>query len=408
MAHIHLAWELGGGLGHAGRLKVLAQALQARGHEVSMGLRDLAHTHRLLADLDVPKLQAPVWLHRTAGMPPTQASLAEILIPNGYLEAQPLAGLVQGWRGLLKATRADLVVGDYAPTAMLAARSLGLPGASVGIGFYSPPAGQPLPCLRDWEQVAPQRLATAEAHVLKTANAVLGKLSAPPLARAADILLGDLPLLCTWPELDHYGRPAGSCEWFGPNFLPATGAPPEWPQGSGPKVFAYLKHEHEAHAAVLQALADEGCRVLCYQPEIASGKAPPVVSPNIHYSLRPVSLEPAMAGADLCVCHGGEATLVQGLLAGVPVLLMPMQLEQFLISRRVESFGGGINAARFGAAPNWRAIVRRLLDDPAYRNSARAFAGRHGGQTHQQMTARIVDRFERLLKEGPPISAADS
>ena len=400
MAHIHLAWELGGGLGHAGRLKVLAHALLARGHEVSMSLRDVAHTHRVLADMDVPKLQAPVWLHRTAGMPPTQASLDEILIPNGYLEAQPLAGQVQAWRSMFKALRVDLVVGDYAPSALLAARSMGLPSASVGIGFYSPPAGQPLPCLREWEQVAPQRLATAEAHVLKTANAVLARLSAPLLPNVAGLLLGDHALLCTWPELDHYGRPPQSSSWFGPNFLAQTGVPPEWPEGSGPKVFAYLKHEHEGHPGVLQALADEGCRVVCYQPEIASGKAPPVVSPLIHYSMRPVSLDVAMAEADLCVSHGGEATLVQALLAGAPVLLMPMQLEQFLVSRRVEAFGAGINGARFGAAPNWRSLLRRLLDDPSYRNSARAFAGRHGRQTQQQRTERIVDEFERVLKGG--------
>jgi nucleoside-diphosphate-sugar epimerase len=85
MSHIHLCWELGGGLGHAGRLKMLAQALLARGHRVTMSLRDLMHTHAVLADLDVPKLQAPVWLHKAEGLPPS-ASLAEIAFHCGYLQ----------------------------------------------------------------------------------------------------------------------------------------------------------------------------------------------------------------------------------------------------------------------------------------------------------------------------------
>jgi UDP:flavonoid glycosyltransferase YjiC (YdhE family) len=36
-----------------------------------------------------------------------------------------------------------------------------------------------------------------------------------------------------------------------------------------------------------------------------------------------VSLPQALAQADLCVCHAGEATLAQSLLAGVPLLMLP-------------------------------------------------------------------------------------
>lgn len=397
MAHIHLAWELGGGLGHAGRLKTLAQAMLERGHRVSLSLRDLGNTHRLLENLAAPKFQTPVWLHRTAGMPPNQASLAEILIPNGYLEAAALDGLVCGWRGMLSTLKPDLVVGDYAPTAVLAARSLGVPSATVGIGFYSPPAGRALPNLRPWEQIGSGRLAAAEDHVLKTANAVLARHRAPAFGQAADILLGDAALLCTWPELDHYGRPASTAQWFGPNFLPHTGTAPHWPAGSGPKVFAYLKSEHTQHADVLRALVDAGCRVACYLPEVASGMAPPVAVPNIAYARGPVSLAQAMAQADLCVCHGGEATLVQALLAGVPLLLMPMQLEQFLISQRVDVGGAGINAARLQQPVDWGSVIQQLLGQGSYRAAAQAFAARYRGFTQQAMAQKIVEQFERQL-----------
>ncbi|KQV82366.1 hypothetical protein ASD15_10020 [Massilia sp. Root351] len=265
MARFHLCWELGGGLGHAGRLKVLAAALLARGHEVSVSLRDLAQAHGLFSGrfsdplraapgvmgargpqmpaLRTPPLQAPVWLHRTEGMPPNHASHAEILLTAGYLQAEPLAGLVAGWRSIFSLLRPEVVVADYAPTAILAARSMGLRSASVGSAFSMPPPGRALPCLREWENIAPQRLADAEARVLQAANAVLAHHGAPPLSWAADLLLGDAPLLTTWPELDPFSRTAGAAgvEWYGPAFLPAGGAPPAWPPGNGPKVFAYLK-----------------------------------------------------------------------------------------------------------------------------------------------------------------------
>jgi UDP:flavonoid glycosyltransferase YjiC (YdhE family) len=397
MAHIHLAWEVGGGLGHAGRLKTLARVLLARGHRVSLSLRDLGQAHRVLADLPVPRFQAPVWLHRTEGMPPNQASLAEILLAAGYLEVPALAGLTAGWRHLFDALEPNLVVADYAPTALLAARTLRLPTSSVGIGFYSPPPDRALPCLRDWEDVAQQRLARAEAHLLNVANAVLETHGAPELLHAARLLLGDAPLLCTWPELDHYGRAAADAEWLGPVGMPLGASAPAWPPGTGPRVFAYLKHDYPAHAAVLAALADEGCRVLCYLPEVAAGRPAPVSSPRIAYSSQPVALEAALHGAALCVCHAGEGTMVQALLCGVPVLMLPMHLEQFLIARRVESWGGGINGARVKPGGDWRALVRQLLDDERWRGAAAAFAHRRGDRTALERAERVVDAFDAQL-----------
>ncbi|QBE66188.1 glycosyltransferase [Pseudoduganella lutea] len=397
MAHIHLVWELGGGLGHAGRLKMLARVLLARGHRVSFALRDLGCTQRVLADLPVPRFQAPVWLQPAEGLPSNHASLAETLLAVGYLDVPGLAGLVAGWRALFEEIAPDLVVADHAPTALLAARTLHVPTSSVGIGFSSPPADRPLPCLRDWDGVAPQRLARAEAHVLNVANAVLEMHGAPELLHAARLLLGDAPLLCTWPEFDHYGRAPAEAEWLGPVGLPLGTAAPAWPPGDGPRVFAHLRHEHGHHAAVLQALVDEGCRVLCYLPEVAAGRAAPLSSPRIVYSAQPVALEAALHGTVLCICHAGEGTVVQSLLCGVPVLMLPMQLEQFLMARRVESWGGGINGARCEAAGDWRAPVRQMLDDRQFRAAAAAFAHRRGDRTTLERAERVVDAFERQI-----------
>jgi UDP:flavonoid glycosyltransferase YjiC (YdhE family) len=392
MAHFHLCWELGGGLGHAGRLKMLAQALLARGHRVSLSLRDLMHTQALLAELDLPKLQAPVWLHQAAGLPSPPGSLAEILLHCGYLEPAALRGMVDGWRAMFALLRPDMLVADFAPTAILAARGIGLRSASVGNGFYSPPPGQPLPAL----QPAPAgRLAASEARVLHTANALL---AGAPLAHAAELFLGDLPLLCTWPELDHYARPeSAAARWFGPSFMPDAGAPPQWPAGDGPKVFAYLKSSHPSHGALLRALAEEGCRTLVYLPEVAGGAAPPVGSPLLRYASGPVALAQALPEADLCVSHAGEATLAQSLLAGVPLLMLPSHTEQFMLARRVARSGAGYNAALLTPSSDWRGALRRVLDDGRHRQAASAFAARHRGFSQQRMNAELAALLEQEL-----------
>ncbi|SHM72608.1 UDP:flavonoid glycosyltransferase YjiC, YdhE family [Duganella sacchari] len=391
MAHLHLCWELGAGLGHAGRLKMLAQALLEHGHRVSLSVRDLRHTHALLAELEVPILQAPVWLHDTVGLPPP-ASLAEILFRCGYLEAPALRGMVDGWRAMLALLEPDLVVADYAPTALLAARSMGLRTAAIGTGFSMPPVGRPLPALRE----APaERLASSEARMLATANAVLAELGAQPYAHAADVFLGDANLLCTWPELDHYQR--DGADWLGPSCVAEGGLAPYWPDGEGRKVFAYLKASHAAHAAVLRALVDEGCRVLAYVPEVAAGGVPPVISERVLYAEAPVSLPQALAQADLCACHAGEGTLAQSLLAGVPLLMLPSHTEQFLGARRVAMSGAGYNAALLAPDGDWRAVLRPLLNEAGYRDAARGFAARHAGFSPQQLNALLVERITLLL-----------
>lgn len=400
MANILLGWELGRALGHAGRLKSLALPLRARGHKVSFALRDLVHTQRLLHDLDAPKFQAPFWQHRVAGLPPGEASMADILLACGWIDAGAVHGLVDGWRALLQAMQADLVVCDYAPTAVLAARSLGIPSAAVGAGFTMPPASQALPPLRDWEPIQRERMGASEARVLDSANKVLARYGAPPLAHASGLLLGDAPLLCTFPELDPWRRPADSASWYGPNVAPSAGAaPPQWPAGEGAKVFAYLNAQHAEHAAMLQALAAAACRVLCYSPDVAAGAKPPLDGPNIAWARTPVDLAQALPACEFAVCHAGESTVSQALLAGRPLLLMPQSAESFLTARRVRELGAGINIGELARPLDWPAIVRSLLDGDAYRQAAQAFAHRHADFDAQRQAEALAEVLEALALE---------
>jgi len=396
MANIVFCWELGAALGHAGRLKALAQPLVARGHAVSFVLRDLVHTRRLLADTGIPVYQAPLWLHRVEGLPPGEASLADILLACGWLDADAMAGLVDGWRHLLRALGADVVVGDYAPAALLAARSLGIASAAVGAGFQIPPAG-PLPPLRDWEAIPQARMAATEARVLATANAVLARHGAAPYARAADLLRGDVPLLCTWLELDPWGRGAPDERWLGTTIAGAAAGAPAWPQGAGPRVFAYLRGPHPEHGAMLAALARAGCRTLCYLPEVAAGAAPPYAHPLVAWAAGPVALQDALRESAFAVCHAGESTVSQALLAGVPLLMLPRTAEAFLTARRVRQLGAGINVNEMARPLDWDAVVGRMLEGSDFRAAAQAFARRHADFAADRQAETIVDVLETLL-----------
>ncbi|MFG5408062.1 hypothetical protein ABXN37_07975 [Piscinibacter sakaiensis] len=136
MARLLLAWELGGGLGHAQALTALADALLRRGHAVDLAWKDLSVAGAVLGErLRHPRLRlwpAPVWTATLANMP-EPANHAELLFRAGPA----------------------LLVADHAPTALLAARGQPLRRLLFGNGFCIPPAEGPWPAFREWETPAP-------------------------------------------------------------------------------------------------------------------------------------------------------------------------------------------------------------------------------------------------------------
>jgi hypothetical protein len=252
-----------------------------------------------------------------------------------------------------------------------------------------------LPQLALHGEVAPARLAAAERRLLASCNAVLAAHGAPILNLGAELLLGDHPLLCTWPELDHYGRAHGG-PWLGPNLPPAAGIAPEWPAGSGPRAFAYLSRSLPENEAVLGALLRQGCRVLCYSPDVAAGKPAPVADAALRYAAAPVDLDQAFEGCDLFVGHAGEGSVARALLAGVPLLTLSHSAESFMTGRRVRQLGAGINVRETPQPRDWDGMVRALLDDPAYRAAAAAFARRYQGYRAEDQALSLAARLAAL------------
>ncbi|HEY0818065.1 MAG TPA: glycosyltransferase, partial [Rhizobacter sp.] len=370
MARVLMAWELGANLGHLTRLRPVAVALGARGHALSFALRDVMGSRTLLPPELGRVYQAPVAIN----VSPTPAwTMADLLMACGYGHAAGLAGLVAAWRSLFEASACELLIADHAPTALLAARALGVPAVHIGHGFSVPPRVSPLPVFRDWAPPPEGHAATVDARVLHTVNTVLREAGAAPLDRLWELFHPERTVLCAWRELDHYGGQGRSAaDYAGPDCEYAPGAAPEWPEGTGPHVLAYLRSTHPGHGELLKALAASGLPTLCYLPGDA---AVPVTAPTLRYSRQPIDLRHALPRASLLVCHAGQASVAQALRLGIPVLMLPEHAEQHLLAREVERTGAGVNVATLPQPVAYGPLAAAMVrPDGPHADAARAVA----------------------------------
>src|SRR5690606_1471762 len=229
-------------------------------------------------------------------------------------------------------------VAEHAPTALLAARGLELPPVAIGTGFTLPPAEGPWPGLRPWDTIAPAQLAELEARLLAAANRVLDNLDAPLLATPAELYPAENRALLTLPELDPY--PARrTADYWGLLAEPAGGMAPDWPAVPGPKIFAYL-HPFATLPALLEALRNSSAASLVYLPERAADYAR-FAAPNLRIVDRPLDMARIGAECDLGISHGSHGTTAALLLAGKPLLILPLHLEMRLTGERVSQLGAG-------------------------------------------------------------------
>jgi UDP:flavonoid glycosyltransferase YjiC (YdhE family) len=117
-----------------------------------------------------------------------------------------------------------------------------------------------------------------------------------------------------------------------------------------------------------------------------------------------VALPAALRESAFAVCHAGESTVSQALLAGVPLLMLPRTAEAFLTARRVRQLGAGINVNEIARPLDWDGIVRGMLQGEDYRTAARAFARRHAdvdAGRQSETTAGVLEGLVRRPAAAP-------
>jgi UDP-N-acetylglucosamine:LPS N-acetylglucosamine transferase len=392
MATILLAWELGGGWGHHSRLAALS-GLTERGHRVVVALQDARSAAKFLPS-NMVTVAAPKLRREKALLIPRPHSFAQLLHNIGFGDPIGLAHGLAQWTELFRDVKPDLVVADYSPTAMLALRGMPIKCGLIGTGFTVPLPEYPFRNLRAWRPVDVKELSAFETRLTDTVNQVLRARGQPPLESLADLYRDpDLALLQTFPELDPYGERINVRYWgIGPY---ASGTAPIWPRGEGPKVFVYVR-PFPALPSLLEHLNKRRVPTLV----VCSGMPSHVIgrfeSSTLKIESQPLNIAQVAREADLAILNGGHGTTSAMLLAGTPMLQVPVSLERTLNAHYASQLG----AAESCPPDNAEKVISAfdsMLDSDRWKDAALRFAKKYAGFDPHRVGQDMLDAIEQLV-----------
>jgi Erythromycin biosynthesis protein CIII-like, C-terminal domain len=363
-----LVWEIGGGFGHVVKLQLIGAALQSRGFAVDLALLRPYRADPSLGGYD-RLFQAPLLPNLFGGQAPDAArparDFADVLALLGFNDAAVVTTQLACWRALLDLLKPSVVVTDYSPGAVLAARGR-IPTVAVGTPF-SVPCGRDGRFLPFWPE-DPGDTAQTDA-VLGAINAALARFGEPPVTDLPNAVVPQTRFCNSFSELDFYA--AVRSEALLPPFIePCESAP-----GQGREIAASLPGTLKNDPVVVATLLK-----LEYPVHIDERELLP--EPRSFYEKRGVPISPRLIdtetmarSAAVLLGHGGYHTAARGLVAGVPQVVVASDAEKVMVGQALERLGVGILVKRSQlTVPDLRAAIIRAVEEPAFGEHARALA----------------------------------
>jgi UDP:flavonoid glycosyltransferase YjiC (YdhE family) len=325
----------------------------------------------------------------------------------GMLDLRFVRANVLAYQRLLDEVRPDVVLDLWNPLAVMAARSRGVPVATLIQADAHPASGG----FRWWAPRPP-----GLPDPVPVVNEVAAEVGLPAVDRVADWCVGDVTLVTGTPRTDPL--PAGVDVTYVGALLweqPVDRLPPgvqRLPAGK-PVVWVYSGNPSYGRAgrSMDSLVVLEACLAALVGQEIT------VVLTTGHHDL-PGHLLPLPAGfhhepwvpgppmaerSDLLLHHGGYGSCQTGFWTGTPAVVLPTFSERESNARRVAALGAG-EMVPVAAGPDHvktvdeerlRSTVRRVLDAPRYAAAAaavgeelRAYGGPSAAADHVEVLAR--------------------
>ncbi len=402
LARILYGWELGGGAGHLGPLRPIARVLQAAGHELVVVVREPARAVATFRDTNVRILQSPLI---RSGVPlayerPT--SYPQILQNIGFGEADKCEAIVRCWDNIVQLVDPDLVVADHAPGMLLACLDTDLPVSAIGTGFTIPPRVAPMPSLvvnpiAVEPGTNPQRAQEMESEESLLANiqTVMRQLGRTTVLRLCDIFPPpSRTFLTTSASLDHY-RGRIDAQYYGAIQADAAVGDIDWPPGTGPKIFCYLK-QSMALGHLFDYLRNTDFPTVIVCDAMNAQSLQQLASVNLRFTDQFLPIDRIVDECDLAILngtHGMSSAMVSG---GKPILQAPHNLEQLVTANRTLELGIGL-VADCKDGPALVNAFQAMVTDDRFAQNARKLARNDWLNQSKTTAAAIADHLLQLM-----------
>ncbi|MGB8325866.1 MAG: nucleotide disphospho-sugar-binding domain-containing protein [Candidatus Acidiferrum sp.] len=396
-------------LGLPTRMVPIASTLADRGHDVAVFNPSPAPA-KLIADAGLKNLPMPSQPMPAGVIDLVQASASwdvEQMFAAFCLDEEYVRAATAFYVELIRDYGPDVVVDSFDLLACLAARTLQVPLVTVLQGNFHPASRGFL----WWEKERPSGLPSAVPAI----NKVAAEYGLKPVERCVDLLAGDLSLIVGTPETDPLPSSAnvtyvGPIVWQRgnaalPDWIAALSRdrPLIWVYSGNPRYGGNVSTPIDSIVvirAAIAALREAPVHVVLTTGHQELPKEFGALPANFHHAAYLPG--PAMAArCDLMVHHGGHSSVMAGLSAGTPAVIIPTITERESNARRLASLGAGEvvmpvndgNGEKHIDVTDFRDKINRVLSGPSYRNSAQRIAESMRQYGGAQDAADQIERF---------------
>jgi UDP:flavonoid glycosyltransferase YjiC (YdhE family) len=315
-------------------------------------------------------------------------ALAALARGDRLYDTQTLERYVADELALFDTVQPDLVVSDFRLSLAVSSRLAGVPCASLINAYWSPFAVRerfPLPDhpivslvgVERAERYFPQALPRVFAHFAAPLNAVRKRHGLPQASLLEQLCFGDwvlypdVPELCPVAEAPSTHRFLGAVPWS-----PEVPLPADLLAGDDFRPLVYVtlgsSGDHAALTAVLAGLDGLPIRGLL----ATAGRPAPKSLPASFRVADYVPGDLVARQARFVVNNGGSSGMYQALAAGVPVLGIPSNLDQYLSMQCLTRAGAGLQLRSASLRPEQvRRAAQQLCEDPVLEQRARDLPG---------------------------------
>ncbi|MCB1864503.1 MAG: hypothetical protein KDG50_03670 [Chromatiales bacterium] len=333
-----LGWEMGRGLGHVHKLRLVGEALEASGWSTRYALK-FPETAPVVGIREEAVVPAPRWpdppaeyqTHRN--LMRASANFGQTLGFGGFHDAGAVEASVRQWSAMLDELRPALVIGDYAPGLMLAARAR-VPSLNFGAGYWLPPSDL---------KTFPPTLQTDdpplfdEAGLIDNVNRALAACGRPAIDALPQVVQGDVQCACTYPVLDPY-RGLRRDPYLGLIDTQSV----DVADHRGDRLFIYLHPIAVTNAPLREALCSMRLPALVYSGEAGAPYREQFEAGGLEVADSFVDLPCEMPRTRAVIHCGGHGLACVALLSGRPQLVLSYHMENRLTGQALQSAGVGL------------------------------------------------------------------